>query len=39
MAPWQSSGTSRDRWDHWDHWDQILWICGKQWEMLTTESA
>lgn len=36
MAPWQSSGTRRDRWDH---WDQILWICGKQWEMSTTEPA
>ncbi|SSM87241.1 Uncharacterised protein [Acinetobacter baumannii] len=36
MARWQSSGTEQDLWDH---WDQILWICGKQWEMPTAESA
>jgi hypothetical protein len=36
MALWRSSGTERDRWDHWDHWDQILWICGKQWELHAT---
>ncbi|GEM_PF-3522799 len=36
MARWRSSGTEQERWDY---WDQILWICGKQWEMLTTESA
>lgn len=33
MALWRSSGTERDRWDH---WDQILWICGKQWELHAT---
>lgn len=33
MALWRSSGTDpRD----WDRWDQILWICGKQWELLAT---
>ncbi len=36
MARWRSSGTEQERWAY---WDQILWICGKQWEMLTTESA
>lgn len=33
MAPWRSSDTDRCRWDR---WDQILWVCGKQWELHAT---